>query len=144
MSRALALAAALAALAAGAADAKPTRHQRAVADALAYAERHPATTPTASAAGRGTAAGGSTTSRSAHLQRAHRRRGPLLALALSRARPGPDERRAGGRVTRLLTIHHPDAVSDPYPIDTVDGDRPGSLLEAVRGRVRRARRRRRR
>jgi hypothetical protein len=41
MSRALALAAALAALATAAADAKPTRHPRAVADALAYAERHP-------------------------------------------------------------------------------------------------------
>jgi hypothetical protein len=35
-------------------------------------------------------------------------------------------------VTRLLTIHHPDAMNDPYPIDTVDGDGPGSLLEAVR------------
>jgi hypothetical protein len=41
MSRALALAAALAALTTAAADAKPTRHQRAVADALAYAGRHP-------------------------------------------------------------------------------------------------------
>jgi regulator of RNase E activity RraA len=35
-------------------------------------------------------------------------------------------------VTRLLTIHHPDAANDPYPIDTVDGDGPGSLLCAVR------------
>jgi hypothetical protein len=41
MSRALALVAALAAMTTGAADAEPTRHQRAVADALVYAERHP-------------------------------------------------------------------------------------------------------
>jgi hypothetical protein len=53
-------------------------------------------------------------------------------MARSPSRSGPGDAFGGGRVTRLLTIHHPDAVSDPYPIDTVDGDGPGSLLEAVR------------